>query len=369
MSAGVAEAGESVAGLLEKLTLFGMSLGVVVGVGLLIWVVHRRLLKFYSDRPAQQHYRQLIMICVWLFAILLVVLIMPLGDQMRGQLLGFLGILLSATIALSSTTIVGNAMAGLMLRSLRNCHVGDYIRIGDDFGRISNMDLLHVEIQTEDRDLTTLPNLYIVTNPMTVLRNSGTVLHVEVSLGYDISRKQIEAALLEAAQRAELENPFVQITSLGDFSVTYRVSGLLTDIDKLLATRRKLRAYTLDTLHEAGIEIVSPNVMLTRPLAQESRLVPAADGQAEPEGDHPAPDELVFDKAQQAEELHELKQSYTDMSQRLLEIEQELKDAGQGEDRRPLNLEKKKLEAAMARAAKQIEAAEAALGGKDDKKK
>ena len=66
------------------------------------------------------------------------------------------GIVLSATIALSSTTLVGNAMAGIMLRTLRNFSPGDYVHVGDYFGRISEMDLLHTEIQTEERDLTTL---------------------------------------------------------------------------------------------------------------------------------------------------------------------------------------------------------------------
>lgn len=349
--------------LLGKLTTFGVSAGVAVAIALLVWFVHQRLLAFYANKPSEQHYRQLIMACIWLVSLILAVLIMPVGDEMRGQLLGFLGILLSATIALSSTTIVGNAMAGLMLRSLRNCRVGDHIRVGEHFGRISQMDLLHVEIQTEDRDLTTLPNLYIVTNPVTVLRDSGTLLHVEVSLGYDVPRQKVEAALLCAAEKTGLETPFVQVRFLGDHSVGYMISGLLTDIGKLIATRRKLRANTLDELHEAGIEIVSPSFMNTRPLATGEQVRPEQVPGQPHAGDHPEPDAVVFDKAREAEELEELKRKYTEDSQRLLELEQALKEAGQGDERRPLTLEKKKLEAAMARAAKQIDAAEARLKG------
>jgi len=350
--------------LLANLTTFGLSLGVVVAVSLVIFFVNLRLTAFYAERPAQQHYRQLLMVCIWLIGIVLIVLLMPVGDEMRGQLLSFLGILLSATIALSSTTLVGNVMAGITLRFLRNCHLGDYISVGEHFGRISKMDLLAIEIQTEDRDLTALPNLFAVTNPLKVLRNSGTILHVDVSLGYDIGRNKVEDALLEAAERTELiEKPFVQITSLGDFSVVYRVSGLLTDVSQLIQTRRPLRANTLDALHDAGIEIVSPTYMSTRQLALDTRIVPEYEMREAPADDQPAPDEVVFDKAHRAEELQELKNSYTEASQRLLELEQELKDAGQGDERRPLSLEKKKLEAAMARTRRQIEAMEAELSG------
>ena len=327
-----------------------------------IWFINVRVTASYANKPRFQQYWQLILIGLVLAGIVLATLLMPIGDEMRGQLLGFFGILASATIALSSTTLVGNAMAGIMLQWLRNWHVGDYIQVGDHFGRISVMDLLHIEIQTEDRDLTTLPNLYVVTNPVTVLRNSGTILHVEVSLGYDVPRKKVEAALIDAAERTEsLETPFVQIVSLGDFSVVYRVSGLLTDVTKLIGTRRRLRANTMDALHDAGIEIVSPNYMNTRTLHPETQVLPGREPVAPDNGDHPDPDQVVFDKAAQAEELAAMKQAYTEQSQRLLEIEQALKDAGPGEERRPLNLEKKKLEAAMARAVKQIEAAEAGL--------
>jgi small-conductance mechanosensitive channel len=347
--------------LFEELTTLGLSTGVLVGLGLLIFLVHRRLLAFYADKPGQQHYRQLIMVCVFLLAFVLAIILMPISDVTQGQLLSFLAILLSATIALSSTTLVGNAMAGLMLRSLRNCRRGDYIRVGDHFGRISNMDLLHVEIQTEDRDLTTLPNLYLVTNPMRVLRSSGTILHVSVSLGYEVPRQKVEAALLQAAVATGLETPFVQVRELGDFSVSYQVSGLLTDIEQLLGTRRKLRASVLDELHAAGIEIVSPNYMNTRNLNTGTRAMPLEGVAAVTEMDNsdPDPDAIAFDKAQLAETLDRFKKEYTELSQELISVEQELKVAEPGDQRQPLNLQKKKLEAQLLRTDKEIKKLEA----------
>ena len=354
---------ESFKDLFGELTAFGLSTGVLVGLLLVVFFVHKRLLAFYSKRPAQQHYRQLIMVCIYLFAAILAIILMPLSDDTQGQLLSFLAILLSATIALSSTTLVGNAMAGVMLRSLRNFRPGDYIRVGDHFGRISNTDLLHVEIQTEDRSLTTLPNLYLATNPVEVLRSSGAILHVKVSLGYEVPRSKVEEALLTAAEGTGLTKPFVQILSLGDFSVSYQVSGLLTEIENLIDTRRKLRARVLDQLHAAGIEIVSPNYMNTRSLTAGSRSVPQGEAMPSTVDDEPGPDAMVFDKAEQAEELDNLKKEYTTLSQDLIGIEQELKEAGPGEQRQPINLRKKKTEARMLRMEKEIAKLEAELSG------
>ena len=46
----------------------------------------------------------------------------------------------------------------------------------DHFGRVSERGLFHTEIQTQDRDLTMLPNLYLVTHPVTAIRSSGTIV-------------------------------------------------------------------------------------------------------------------------------------------------------------------------------------------------
>ncbi|MCP4703874.1 MAG: mechanosensitive ion channel, partial [candidate division Zixibacteria bacterium] len=179
----------------------------------------------YKNKPGRPFRRQVITLILSFVALLLIILAMPINDSARGQLLSLIGIIFSAAIALSSTTFIGNAFAGMMLRAIRSFRSGDFIKVGNFFGRVSERGLFHIEIQTEDRDLITMPNLFIVTNPVRVTRSSGTIVSAEVSLGYDISHLTIEKLLLEAAKNTELDEPFVQIVSLGDFSVTYRIAG------------------------------------------------------------------------------------------------------------------------------------------------
>jgi small conductance mechanosensitive channel len=252
--------------------------------------------------------RQLIMLALTAVAVVALVVAMPIGDTSRGQLLGLIGLVLTGVIGLSSTTFVGNAMAGLMLRAVRAFHPGDFLKTMDHFGRVTERGLLHTEIQTEDRDLTTLPNLYLVTNPVTVVRFSGTIVSATVSLGYDVAHARIEEVLLEAARAAELQEPFVQILELGDFSVHYRVAGFLSEVKYLLSVRSRLRACMLDALHGAGIEIVSPTFMNQRQLAPDRRFIPRPSGvHAAPlEGARPAPEEIMFDKAELAESREQL---------------------------------------------------------------
>jgi small-conductance mechanosensitive channel len=121
-------------------------------------------------------------------------------------------------------------------------------------------------IQTEERDLTTLPNLLLVSHPITVIRSSGTIVSATVSLRYDIAHQTIEKLLVDAAIAAKPKDPFVPFLELGDYSVTYRVAGFLGEVKHLLSAHSKLRAMMLSTLHDGGIEIVSPMVMNQRQL-------------------------------------------------------------------------------------------------------
>jgi len=204
----------------------------------------------------------------------------PFAPMTRGQLLGLVGLMISAAVALSSTTILGNAMAGLMHRAVGNFKVGDFVRTEGHFGRVTERGLFPTEIQTEQRDLVTLPNLFLATHPVRVIRRSGTIVTGEVSLGYDTSHAAVEPLLLAAAAAAGLKEPFVQILELGDFTVSYRVSELLTDVSRLLTVPSRLRSAMLDQLHGGGIEIASPTLMSTRAFPCDQAIKDAADDQA-----------------------------------------------------------------------------------------
>ncbi|MGJ8686453.1 MAG: mechanosensitive ion channel domain-containing protein [Spongiibacteraceae bacterium] len=206
--------------------------------------------------------------------VVLAISTLPMDGELRGQLLSLVGLLISAAIALSSTSFMGNLMAGFMLRVVNSFRAGDYIEFRGELGRVSQLSLLHVEIQNETSELVTVPNLLLVQEPHNVVRASGTVISADVSLGYDVDRRDVEAALLSAIAAAELENGFVQLRELGDFSVTYRASGWLKEASVLVSTRSRLRAMMLDALHSADIEIVSPNFMNQRQLDSDGKLIP-----------------------------------------------------------------------------------------------
>ena len=291
---------------------------IIAVVVLLVVFIRRIMAKQFASLTGKRYQHQLTMLAVYLISLLIVVISLPISESLRGQLLSLIGIVLSAAIALSSTTFVGNAMAGIMLRTLRNFHVGDFLRVGEYFGRVSETGLLHVEIQTEDRDLMTIPNLYLVTNPTKVILSSGTIMTANVSLGYDHSWQEIETLLIKAALDIGLEDPFVQVLELGDFSITYQINGLLTDVKQIITTRSVLRKAMLDSLHGANIEIVSPTFMNTRAYRPADTFIPKPTQVVEPPPPVSIPPEqVVFDIAEEAESLEKLREKHEDFGRQI----------------------------------------------------
>ena len=292
---------ESIPGVLREWlpALMTLLIGTVV-----ITVVYRITMRRQVPTSGSRIAQQLVIAALGGIMLIMVILQLPIGETERGQLLSLLGILVTAAIALSSTTLIGNAMAGLMLRSIRNFRPGDFLVVDDHRGRVSVLGLLRTEIQTERRNLTTLPNLYLVTNPVTVVRPSGTFISATVSLGYDVPREQITRCLEEAAENAGLTEPFVFVLELGDFSITYQAAGFLEEVKYLISAESKLRECMLDALHRGGIEIVSPTFMNQRQLAVERLFIPKVGATTESKpvtADESPPEERMFDKAEQAE--------------------------------------------------------------------
>lgn len=331
---------------------------VAVAAAVIVLYLAQRLLERTKRLAEGGRFRnQLIMIGLTFVGGLVVILVLPVSDTLRGQLLGLIGILGSAAIALSSTTILGNALAGLMLRVVRNFRIGDFIRVGEHFGRVSERGLFHTEIQNEFRELTTLPNLYIVTHPVTTIRSSGTLIWSTVSLGYDIPRTRVERLMLDAAEACELEEPFVHIEELGDYSVTYRVAGLLKEVKQLISARSRLRKCVLDALHGGGVEIVSPTFMNTRAFAPELRFIPELVVE-EPEAEEPAPEDVVFDKAEAAESLEALQVKHDELVEQIDSLKEQIKKSEDEDEKQKQNAQRERLEARRERPAHAIETAE-----------
>ena len=305
--------------------LLPMVLVIVLGGGGL-WFLDRLMTRRAVSMPGRDAFRrQLTLAVLGVVFLVAIIIAAPLSPDDTHDLITLFGIGFTGVIALSSTTLASNAMAGLMLRAVRNFKRGDYIRVGDFLGRVTERGLFHTEIQNVRSDLVTLPNLHLASNPVTVIRPSGTFVSVKVSLGYDLPHQTIEKCLIEAAEASGLVEPFVRITALGDFSITYEVAGRLSDTKRFLGSKTTLNRAVLDTLHRHGVEIVSPSFMNQRQIDEQRSFIPEIEAEQPTQVAGPprdiGPDSLVFDKADQVEKADDLRKRLVSLDEEIAELE------------------------------------------------
>ena len=286
-----------------------LALGTVITViGTIALVVAGRWLldKYIADKRVLSYRRQLFTFAASLLGFVVAVAVLPIPGEVRAQMLSLFGILLSIVVAFSSTSLVGNAMAGLMLRSMRGFRAGNFVRFDDVLGRVTSISLYHTEIQLVTRDLVAVPNSVLAQKAVHVTRQAGTFVNASVSIGYDEPHGNVETALKRAAEECDLTEVFVIVEELMDHAIVYRVYGLLEDSSQLMTKTSQLNKSVLDTLHQEGMEIASPGLMNQRRYEQQNRFVPkVTKPEVKVEADADIED-IAFDRAEQAESIEKL---------------------------------------------------------------
>lgn len=284
----------------------------------------------FEKKHLAYYYYQIISVVIFLIGLLLAIVVSPMDDNIKKQILSLIGVLLSSVIALSSTNFIGNAMAGIMLRIAKNYKPGDFIEVDESRGRIYNMGLLSTEIQIITSDTITFPNMYLVKQPIRVIHSNGSFISVAVSLGYDVSRVKIEEFLLEAANKCKLEKNFVYIEDLLDHAVVYRVFGFAPETQKLISLKSDLRKNILDSMHKNGIEIVSPGFVNRRVFDENKQFIPKMQSDKNMKKERNI-EKNIFNKADEAENIEKLKEKLAEFKQNKVALNDKIKESSDEE--------------------------------------
>jgi small-conductance mechanosensitive channel len=217
-------------------------------------------------------------LAIWLFAIVMAYPYLPGAgtEAFKG-----VSVLLGLMISLGASSVVGQAASGLILTYARTLRAGEFVRIGEHEGTVTEVGVFNTTIRTGLGEVLTLPNSMITSsvtkNYSRAVHGPGYVVDTVVTIGYDTPWRQVEAMLVEAARRTDgiLERPVPQVfqTALSDFYPEYRL------VAQAVPSEPRPRAELLSLLHaniqdvfnEYGVQIMSPHY-LDDP--REEKLVP-----------------------------------------------------------------------------------------------
>lgn len=216
--------------------------------------------------------RRIVVVVLWLFALAMAYPYLP-GSQteaFRG-----LSVLVGLMISLGASNLVGQAASGLILIYSRTLKPGEYVKIADTQGTVTELGMFATRVETGMGAEVVLPNSFVLSNSTInysrTAGEKGYVLDASVTIGYDAPWRQVHAMLLEAARRTsgvlDSPAPYVIQTALSDFYVEYR---LVARAGPSAPARRAqamsdLHANIQDMFNEYGVQILSPHFQVQPP--------------------------------------------------------------------------------------------------------
>ena len=227
---------------------------------------------------------------LWAFALVMSYEYLPgaQSDAFKG-----ISVFLGLIISLGSSGVMNQAMSGLMVTYSRALRIGDFVKIGDVEGTVTQLGSLSTKVRTPRNEEVTLPNAMVASSATTNFTRhaeAGVMTPTSVTIGYNTPWRQVQALLLMAAERtAEVRRdpkPVVFQTALCDFYVQYTLLVSLVDPRRRLPSLATLHANIQDAFNEYGVQIMSPNYEAD---PEQAKLVPTTDWYAAPAAPPAAP--------------------------------------------------------------------------------
>lgn len=245
--------------------------------GKIIYVLYSRL---NLPRGSYLTLRALVKTFIVFAAGVLVLIAIP---GINDQAVALIGIGIGVVVSLSSTSTIGNAVAGVILHLARPIHEGDRVSIEGVEGDVVSIELMFVHVKTLRGDIASIPSLSVLTSRIVNYSSLDEVAtQVSVSLGYDISPSQAEELLLAAARETgdviDDPKPFVLVSGLADHAVSYDVYAYTDKPNRLPRIESELRRNILSQFSCAGVQVMSPGQHTVRQRDGNEKVIFEAGG-------------------------------------------------------------------------------------------
>jgi small-conductance mechanosensitive channel len=219
--------------------------------------------------------RRIFQFAVWAFAAALAYPYLPGSDT---EAFKGVSVLFGLAVSIGASSLVGQAVSGLILTYTRAFRPGEYVRIGDTEGTVVGMGAFATRVRTGLGEEVLVPNNLGLQNSTKNFSRStpgaGFMINSGVTIGYSTPWRQVHAMLEEAARRtpgiASDPAPYVRQTALADFYVEYRLiaHSPIDDATQRIDMLSRLHANIQDVFNEYGVQIMSPHYLTDPAQAQ-----------------------------------------------------------------------------------------------------
>ncbi|MFC7338507.1 mechanosensitive ion channel family protein [Haloferula chungangensis] len=208
--------------------------------------------------------RRIAVACIWIIGLVLAYPYLPGSgsDAFKG-----ISVLLGLMVSLGSSGMINQVMSGFVLLYSGSVRTGEYIKVGEIEGTITEMGILAVKVLTPPGEFLVIPNAVMITNPTTnftrLKKDTGVPISSVVTIGYDAPWRQVHELLTAAARQTSgvIENPAPKVLqkALSDWYAEYTLTVYADEPTARGAILSELNGNIQDAFNEAGIQIMSPH--------------------------------------------------------------------------------------------------------------
>ncbi len=159
---------------------------------------------------------------------------------------------------------LGNAFAGLAIQSEKPFHVGQWVKVADFEGRVTEVTWRATKLRTKAGNFVILPNNVVSKEAITNYSEPALPVMLEVLVGatYNAPPNQVKAALIEAMRHStrvlRAPSPDVLLQAFDASAITYKARFWVEDYEHDELIRDEVRTAIYYALQRHGIEIPFP---------------------------------------------------------------------------------------------------------------
>jgi len=238
-------------------------IAVIVGYAL-YKVIAREIRTLKNQKRLEEHLAYtLTRVVKWVAGLAVLSIILATFGVTLGVISGLLALLGGTIIGFAAINTIGNAIAGLIVMTSRPFRVGDRIFFNNQFADIVAIELIYTKMLTLDNVLVSVPNQELLKAEIDNFGKKRVIRrHVTVTPGFEYDNRDVEKALLEAAEKTprvlKEPKPYVWITKFQNYAVEYTLYAFVNDIKGLPEIDAELHRTVFETCKRHKIDISTP---------------------------------------------------------------------------------------------------------------
>jgi small-conductance mechanosensitive channel/CRP-like cAMP-binding protein len=240
---------------------------ILLSTALVVALVNRYVWDFYFEKKRQTPIPNFLREVVGGFIFLIVLLlILSYGYHAETQLKGLLAGsgLVAIILGFAGQNLFAGIIGGISIQINRPYKVGDWLKVGDTYGEVREINWRSTRLCTNDQIYLDIPNNEMVSHQIVNLHypTETHAMRVRVGIDYNVPPNRVKDVLGRAAQKAKnvLPNPPVRVylVDFSDYAMTYEIKFFMGNHSRINETNDSIRTNVWYELKRQGISIPLP---------------------------------------------------------------------------------------------------------------